>query len=407
MLYRILKALTKLALLAHYRKIYLNKKQDIPQNRPVILASNHPNAFTEPLLLACFLKTPLYFITRADVFKPSLQWFFDQTHQIPIYRFEDGYAGIKKNINSFDRCYDILAGNKTLLIFSEGRTRLGKKVYQIQKGTARIALGLMDKYPEARPLIIPVGFTYSKPTSWDGVVLINIGDPIEVYDYVRTESNPRRAVLKITKRIESELKTLAIDLDEPDQVIMEEYLADVQRRSMDASPTVLKRDTDIYQAEKKLVRRINRKEIVLQEKTCDNCTLLAHRRFSLLKLSILIVFLIPSLIGLVLFLPAGMIGNYIKKYKVQSLQFKSGVLMSASYFASLLLTVIWTIVALFAFGWLGLVALIFIPILIIMGIKWMSYAIECVQMIRWTFLSKPKKQRLLHKFQQWIPELDA
>ncbi len=407
MLYKVLKYLTKLALLAHYRKIYLDKDYDLPKDRPIILAANHPNAFTEPLLLACFLKRELYFITRADVFKPSLQWFFDQTHQIPIYRFEDGYSGIKKNLNTFDNCFEILSKNKMLLIFSEGRTRIGKKVHSVVKGTARIAMGLMEKYPEKKPLIIPVGFSYSKPTSWDGVVHIRFAPPIDVSEFAQNDDNPRKSILSLSKKIEEELRKVAIDLNDLNDGELEEKLASIMRLSKDKSSSVLKRNTGIFAKEKSIEKLFNQKRVTAPNKDEPDLMPAAHRFFGWTKLLFLILMFLPAIAGLLLFLPAGILANYIKNYKVKSLQFKSGVLLVSGFLASLLLSLLWALGLGMTKGlFVGIFGLVAVPLLILIGIKWMSYLMEFRRFLQWHAKPAKEKRAILSTIKSLMPEYE-
>ncbi|NJL77450.1 MAG: hypothetical protein HC892_22855 [Saprospiraceae bacterium] len=44
----------RFGLLAFCKKIYVSGAENIKTDRPVILASNHPTAFLEPCILACF-----------------------------------------------------------------------------------------------------------------------------------------------------------------------------------------------------------------------------------------------------------------------------------------------------------------------------------------------------------------
>ena len=72
MLYNIVRPFAKIALGLYFRKIYIANREAIPDDKPVILAANHPTAFIEPCILACWLVQPLSFIARGDLYVNSL-----------------------------------------------------------------------------------------------------------------------------------------------------------------------------------------------------------------------------------------------------------------------------------------------------------------------------------------------
>jgi glycerol-3-phosphate O-acyltransferase/dihydroxyacetone phosphate acyltransferase len=124
MLYAFVRPLAKIGISIFFRRIYLTHTENIPKNKPVILACNHPTAFLEPCILACFLDRPLYYLVRGDYFdKPIYNFLLRALHMLPVYRRRDGdYSRIKDNFATFDACFDTLKKNKTLTIYPEGRT---------------------------------------------------------------------------------------------------------------------------------------------------------------------------------------------------------------------------------------------------------------------------------------------
>ena len=90
--YPVLKRVVHTFLRFCYKRIYVNRYDEIPDETPVMLACNHNNAFSDALFIATYLsKLNMHFITRGDVFNPKMMWFFNLTNQIPIFRFRDGY----------------------------------------------------------------------------------------------------------------------------------------------------------------------------------------------------------------------------------------------------------------------------------------------------------------------------
>lgn len=186
LLYSILRQVVATVFRIYFRKIYLNGRTHVPADKPVLLACNHPMAFTEACLLACFLDRPLHFLVRGDVFNSKWTWFLHQTNQIPIYRFRDGFRNMRRNAQSFSWAYKALAEGKAIVIFSEGNTCLQKRLAPLQKGTAKLAFGTLEAHDVADLQIVPVGVNYSQGTRFRSDVMIEIGSPIKVEDYWKT-----------------------------------------------------------------------------------------------------------------------------------------------------------------------------------------------------------------------------
>jgi len=184
MIYRLLRLLVRLTLHAYFRRIYILDAEKLPLDKPVLIACNHPSAFMEAVILACFLPRPLHFLVRGDVFRnPRFRWFFKATNQVPIYRFRDGFANLRNNARTLDYCYETLKEGHAILIFSEGSTELVRRLRPLQKGTARIAMGAIDFSPELDLHIVPVGVNFTDPTMFRSDVMVRVGDPIRAQDY--------------------------------------------------------------------------------------------------------------------------------------------------------------------------------------------------------------------------------
>jgi 1-acyl-sn-glycerol-3-phosphate acyltransferase len=84
-----------------FRHIHVSNIKSVPYDKPVILAANHPGAFLDPVLLSSIFRKPVYFLVRGDVFKnPMARWFFTRINMIPIYRIDEGFENIGKNIET-------------------------------------------------------------------------------------------------------------------------------------------------------------------------------------------------------------------------------------------------------------------------------------------------------------------
>ena len=229
MFYRFLKITLGTGIIFFFKRIATLGIKNIPSDKPVLLVSNHPSAFMDPLILGHVLYKPLYFFARADIFKPGFStWIMHQAHMSPIYRIIDGAGSLEKNDMVFSSAYDLLSKNKSLLLFGEGFTdeEFIRRVKPMKKGSMRIALGAEDKFDfKLGVQIICVGINYSHPHKFRSDVLVSFSKPIEVSKYKDAflEHN-NKAMQELNKEIYSSLKNQAIHIENTEFAELFEHL---------------------------------------------------------------------------------------------------------------------------------------------------------------------------------------
>lgn len=205
-----LRLMVKVCLHLYFKSIKVEGKNNIPKKRPVILVANHQNALIDPLLLATHTKLNPYFLTRASVFKsPIAAKLLDFIRMLPVYRVRDGFSTIQQNQQIFDKTYEILKDNGTVIIFAEGSHSLVRNLRQLSKGFTRMAFGLKEKYPATEPVILPVGINYSAHRKSGSRVHLIFGAPIEV-------NMPNSQSGKLTKAVEKALHQLVVEIPDED-----------------------------------------------------------------------------------------------------------------------------------------------------------------------------------------------
>ena len=260
-LYPMLRPFAKVAIGIYFKKLHITGREHIPSKGPLIIACNHPNSFAEPCILATYQSRTLHFIVRGDVFKnPIIAWLLRQTNQIPIFRVRDGYKGMRRNDATFQYCYKKLQEEEAILIFSEGLCIFEKRLRPIQKGTAKMALGTIEEFGSLDQFhILPVGVTYTHGDQMRSEVMINIGKPLRMSDYLNIqESDPNAATHQLTQDIESAIKPLMIHLQHPSRDGLYDDLMDL----MDAfNPIIflpiIENNEARFTKEKKLEHRLN------------------------------------------------------------------------------------------------------------------------------------------------------
>ena len=173
MLYFFLKILFKTALQVFFRRIEVRNRHLILDNGPLLIASNHPNTFMDPIAIAAVVKQEVFFIAKGTVFNTRLKkWLLHKMNLIPVYRREDGALPAVGNEATFRKCTEFLLKNGTLLIFPEGSSFNERRLRPLKTGTARMALAAERQANwKAGVQILPVGVNYSDPTRFRAIYL--------------------------------------------------------------------------------------------------------------------------------------------------------------------------------------------------------------------------------------------
>jgi 1-acyl-sn-glycerol-3-phosphate acyltransferase len=195
---------------AFYR-VQVVGRENLPVNKPVIVAPNHPNAFMDAILVAVNTKQQLHFLVRSDVFStPMKRFFLGQLNQHPIYRIQEGADNLHKNEETFDRCNKLLSQNKTVLIFPEGICIQERRLRKLKKGLARIVFGAEASMDHKMDLmVVPIGINYENPKKFRSRMLLTYGQPIHVSDYIKQYlKEPARTMNEFTRDVEESMSRL-------------------------------------------------------------------------------------------------------------------------------------------------------------------------------------------------------
>ncbi len=207
MLYYILRPIATLAYKIFYRKIHLIGVEKLPKDRPLLVACNHPNGFTEPCVLSCIFPISLNFMTRGDLFKnPIMRIFLRSTHQIPIFRFRDGFEAMRSNEKSIEEANKALLDNKAIIMFVEGSTQNTRKLRKFQKGLSRMTRDFELAYPDANLGILPVTINFSDPNNTGSSVTVSVYDVVEPKDFNFKENTSNAPLTQLTKQLHETMK---------------------------------------------------------------------------------------------------------------------------------------------------------------------------------------------------------
>jgi len=201
----------------YYGEYVVLGRENIPVNCPVIFAPNHINAFMDAIAVHSIAppKIPVIFLARADVFNNKTAVKILKFAKIlPAFRMRDGIENLGKNNETFEQCVEILYKNQALGIMPEGNQGEQRKLRPLVKGIFRIAFAAQQKYNiEPKVKIIPIGIDYGDLTKFGKHIIINIGKPIEISDYIQKhDANPVTATNEIRDKLSTELNNLSLNL---------------------------------------------------------------------------------------------------------------------------------------------------------------------------------------------------
>jgi len=386
--YQIMRPLARIALSVNYRSIHLNGREHIPKGKPVILAANHPTAFVEPCILACWVNRPLHFLVRGDFFKKSFfRFLLESLHMIPVYRLKDaGYSGIKNNYESMKAVYKALEANKTIMILAEGSSIHEKRLRPLKKGTARLALGAALEQGLEEVYVVPVAVNYTAANKFQSDVMIDFGEPILATDYrdIYAE-HPNKGITKMTADLRARMEAKIITIqDEADDELVNQLL-DWQRNEVKIPIfPAIKRDDLLLSRELHLTSQFNQladaQKADIQSLSTDyQQSIEAHElsdwgvvhgnKFSNFA-NALVLFLgaLPAALGYVAHWLPFKIADTITKKKVNHVEFQSGVRLTIA----LVLTTILYLVFIF----LGIrrpIIYLFLFLSAFLGMFWLIY----------------------------------
>lgn len=203
---------------AFYSKIQGKNIHYLFTNKPVIIAMNHPNAFTDPIALN-FLTRPklgLKYLARGDAFKPGIATFFlEQFGIVPIFRIQDGgKEGLKKNNDSYKRVNELLKKNNKIIVFAEGLCIQERRLRPLKKGVPRMVFGAFDFLKTKNLEVIPIAVNYSKPNKKGSTIFYNVGEPIKISDYESEyKEQPAKTYNKFLQDLEPKMKKLMVQIN--------------------------------------------------------------------------------------------------------------------------------------------------------------------------------------------------
>ncbi|MCE3228627.1 MAG: hypothetical protein K0S32_3178 [Bacteroidetes bacterium] len=390
MIWHFIRYLVTIVLPAFYKRIQGKNIKHVQVKGPVIIAMNHPNAFTDPIAFT-YVTYPvrLKYLARGDAFKPGIgSYFLERLGIVPIFRIQDGgKEGLKKNDQSYIRVNKLLKRNHKIIVFAEGLCIQERRLRPLKKGVARMVFGAYEYLSNDELTVVPVGVNYSQPDKFRSTLFYNVGEPMKVKDfYEEYKVNPAKGNNAFLQALEPKMKELITHINnkEYDKTVI--YIEDLLKRDLlkqkGLNPKKLEND---YEVTKEITAAVNEAEI-LHKNELDEFTQKAKAYFSDLRKNKLRDWLIkPStnlsmahvlgrffliLLGLPFYI-VGYGGNFIPYYFSEKIV-KKGIRANKEFYSSFAIGVgmllVWINLALFFFVVYHFSATVLWPILTIFAL---------------------------------------
>jgi hypothetical protein len=337
--------------------------QYLKNNLPAIIASNHPNAFMDPIAFSYMVYPPrVRYMARGDAFKPGLiSKILESIGIVPIFRMQDaGTEGVKKNNESYKVVYSLLKRNKKVMIFAEGICVQEKRLRPIKKGVPRLIFTAQQEIPDKDILVIPVCLNYSNPSQIGSTLFINVGEPFTVkYKMNEYQQNPNATMLQMMNELYNKMLPLTIHIENPkndelfektrlvlDEVIcyqrklnpenlehifvVEKEISEVINNLSKNKPTLLENFSEVISSLYKMIKDYELDVLtILKSQNTSRLVLL----FKAVSLSIVLIFynIWYQLVRMIIALPY-LLSRYLAKKSSASIEFYASFFLAYSTF---------------------------------------------------------------------------
>ena len=201
-----------------YGEYIVTGKENLPtDNSALIFAPNHLNALMDALAVSSLMprRKAVIYLARADFFQNrTIARIMHFAKIMPAFRMRDGFENLGKNNRIFLDCIDVLRFGHSICIMPEGGQGEEQKIRPLVKGIFRLAFEAQKEFGDSKKVkIVPLGIHFGDLEKCGKPIIINIGKPIEIDDYIQKfETNAPVAINKVKKALHDQLSDLTLDL---------------------------------------------------------------------------------------------------------------------------------------------------------------------------------------------------
>lgn len=243
-----------------YKEVTYIGVENIPKNKPVLLAPNHQNALMDPLAIIFSQNIQPVFLARSDIFKnPILAKIMFKFKILPVFRIRDGKEKLKLNDIVYNKTIEVLEHNRQVTIFPEAQHIDKKHVRPLKKGIQRIAFMIEEKNNfKAGVCIIPTGIYYSNYWNFRSKLVIKYGEPIYLDEYFEDyKKDPARTIVKFTNVLHEKIKEQALHISDLENHEEYDLLRDVNEEQMLKELSLNSNSENKLKADKETIKKVD------------------------------------------------------------------------------------------------------------------------------------------------------
>lgn len=223
-----------------FHDVQVRGAYNIPPDTPVLVVSNHSNAFIDPFALRTAIGQRLRLTAKASLLRNPYQWLVMRLlGVIPIARAQDSQGGEHRaqNADAFSQCVAALDRAEPLCIFPEGKSHSAPAMLPLKSGAARLALHYANTSPRGRELVIlPVGLYYEAKERIGSRILVQIGTPFSFATWMR--SRKIADAHAVTEEFAARLHDLTLNFPDEESCALLPWMSELYQRC-DGEPAAL------------------------------------------------------------------------------------------------------------------------------------------------------------------------
>ncbi|MCC8188808.1 MAG: 1-acyl-sn-glycerol-3-phosphate acyltransferase [Bacteroides sp.] len=214
----------------YYKKVYYIDMQNIPDNVPVMLVSNHQNGLSDALGFAVSVRHPrrrLRMIARADaftpLFAPALRWM----GILPAYRsLYNGTGSTVRNRSTLEQAEEELMEDGIVGIYPEAGHQDKHWLGKFSVGYLHIVFEAARRtHFEKEIFLVPSCNHYSDYLSMDEQMLVWYGEPISAKPYYEAyRKDPIEARMQLNGVIREKVAAMMLNITDLDNYDAIDYL---------------------------------------------------------------------------------------------------------------------------------------------------------------------------------------
>ncbi|KAI9063659.1 glycerol-3-phosphate-1-acyltransferase [Trametes sanguinea] len=253
LVYRGLRQISDWAL-RFYSEVYVDGKENVPPDGPLIVASSHHNEILDIATLSVTIPhgRPVCFWAKSTMFKNALvRAILLSSGSIPVARNpnitptageQPTHPQSTANEALFRETFKALDKEEVIGVFPEGTSYTECGIAQVKDGASRAALEYLKWTKETRGgltkklLLVPVGIVYTDKTQYQSRVCVRWGKPIDVeafaqdnmaQDATLSELDARPLVKALSAEIERRLRDVTVNAPDWDTLYVMEAARDI------------------------------------------------------------------------------------------------------------------------------------------------------------------------------------